>query len=705
MSRRDTARRAARARGRLAKEQRAASISRAEGWRELALLLACAEVAILMLAFDPSVLNVFDLTKATFSHALAWPLLGVLVVVALVGGLRIPVTPLFIAFYLVLATEVLATATATNQYVATYGEVGRYLGLTTHAVLALVAVALAVSLDYPRRLSWLGWALGGASVVAGVYAIQQALGADPVRWTDQNSRLRPFATFGNPDFYGQFLSGVALACAAALAFGAAGRRLWLVLTLGSLGLMTVGLMVIVATRGSVIGVIGGAFVLGVLWLRRTGISRHAMTRFAAALVASLLAFGLVLVTTPLGGRVLDISRGVGLRDRVLLYDSAVRMFLDHPVAGVGFENFAVVYPRYQQAEWFALVGPNTTNTSAHSWIFHVAATTGLVGLLANFGLLAAFAAHAWRRAPEPDSTGLLVAAVATAAFYGSGLVLPGAQSIQWIPWACVGVALASDLRTARTVAVLPPLRIPTAVRVLIAVGLAVVALTQLGPLSANRSAKNAQNALGSAPASRAVEAARNATATDPGRAVYWNDLGRAVELVPDLAGARRAYREATARSPYTPAFWWNLGRMEQEFAKQGEAGAREAAYDAMRRAIAAGPQNSESYDRFARLQLALSDYAGAIENELQAIHYLPTEPRFYTVASEAARQARDTNASLDFLRAGVAATDSNELRLTLARGLIDADRIAEARTVLRDALAKEPSNATAVALMKQIEGR
>ncbi len=46
----------------------------------------CAEIAIFVLAFDPSVLNVFDLTKATFSHALAWGLLGVLVVVPFADG-------------------------------------------------------------------------------------------------------------------------------------------------------------------------------------------------------------------------------------------------------------------------------------------------------------------------------------------------------------------------------------------------------------------------------------------------------------------------------------------------------------------------------------------------------------------------------------------------------------------------------------------
>src|SRR5688572_10105579 len=92
------------------------------GWREVALLLVCVELAIFVLVFDPSVRNVFDLPKATFTHALAWLLLGVVVVIGLVDGVRVPASPLFLSFYAVLGAEVLTTVTATNQYVAVFGE-------------------------------------------------------------------------------------------------------------------------------------------------------------------------------------------------------------------------------------------------------------------------------------------------------------------------------------------------------------------------------------------------------------------------------------------------------------------------------------------------------------------------------------------------------------------------------------------------------
>jgi O-antigen ligase len=679
-------------------------VSAAVGWREIALVLVCAELAIFVLVFDPAVRDVFDLPKATYTHALAWVLFGVLVVVALVDRVRVPVSPLFVAFYALLAVELLTTTTATNQYVAVFGEVGRYLGLTTHAVLALIAIAIAVTVDYPRRIAWLAWAIGGLAVAASVYALVQALGADPIKWLDLDSKARPFATLGNPDFYGQFLSVIVVASTAALVFGwsALGRLRWLVAALGA---SSAGLLVVVATRGSAIGVVTGVLVLGILWLRRAGTSPLALRRMALASGAFLLLSGVVLVATPIGGRLLDIGRGVGLRDRVLLYQSAAQMFVEHPVAGVGFENFAVAYPRYQQAEWFGIAGRNTTNTSAHNWILHLAATMGSLGLIATLALLALIAAHTWKRARDEDAAPLLVAAAATAAYYGSGLVLPGAQSIQWIPWACLGVALASDLRGARVVRLTPALRVPGLARLLIVLAVTAVAFLQLTSLAANRSAKTAETSLRPDTAARAVSAARAATASDPGRAIYWNDLGRALELIDDQAGARAAYVEATTRSPYTPAFWWNLGRMHQYFAERGDDAAKAMAYEAMRRAIAAGPQNPDSFDRFAKIQMAVGDFGGAIENERLAIDYFPTDPSFYTVAADAARRLGDTQRSLEFLRQGVVNTDSNDLRLTFARRLSDASQYTEARAVLKDALTRDPGNAAAADLLKQIEGR
>lgn len=701
MRQKNQGKRATRAPKRQTKSRATRAVSAAVGWRELALVIACIEIAIFVLVLDPSVRDVFDLPKATYTHAVGWVLLGVLIVVALVDGVKVPFSPLFLTFYALLAAELLTTAAATNQYVAVFGEVGRYLGLTTHAVLALITVTIAIATDYPRRAAWVAWAVVAVAVTASVYAVVQALGADPIKWVDLNSQARPFGTLGNPDFYGQFLSVIVVACAAGFVFTSPTLG-WVRWAIAALGVESLVLMVLVATRGSVIGVVAGLFVIGVLWLRRTGASRRALSRLGLAGGALVLALAVVVFATPLGARLFALADSPEVSGRVLIYTAAARIFADHPLLGAGFENFAVVYPQYEEAEGLK---NNRTQTSAHSWLFHTAATQGSVGLLTLAALLIAFGLHAWQRARDTDATALLVATAGTAAYYGSGLVLPGAQSIQWIPWVCVGIALASDLRTARIFARTPSFRLGGLARLVIVVGLGAAAFLQLTSLNANRSAKTAETSLRAETAARAVTAARAATVADPGRAIYWNDLGRALELVDDQAGARSAYVEATTRSPYTPAFWWNLGRMHSFFAQQGDEAAKSASYETMRRAIAAAPQNPDTFDQFARIQFALGDLPGALDNAQKAITLYPGDPKYYTVAADAARRLGDVPRSLELLRQGVASTDANDLRVTFARRLIDAGQFTEARAVLQVVIAREPANTTAADLLRQIEGR
>ena len=76
------------ARRRAARRER--PVVRGVFWRELALVIVCVEALIFILSFDPTVLNVFDLTKASFTHGVAWALLGALIVIALGDGVRIP---------------------------------------------------------------------------------------------------------------------------------------------------------------------------------------------------------------------------------------------------------------------------------------------------------------------------------------------------------------------------------------------------------------------------------------------------------------------------------------------------------------------------------------------------------------------------------------------------------------------------------------
>ncbi len=79
----------------------------------------------------------------------------------------------------------------------------------------------------------------------------------------------------------------------------------------------------------------------------------------------------------------DVRSEVSLRGRMSEYAVGFRMFLDHPIAGIGYENYAANYLDYS-----VKVGldPRRTERSAHSLYLEVLAEQGILGLL-MFGLV------------------------------------------------------------------------------------------------------------------------------------------------------------------------------------------------------------------------------------------------------------------------------------------------------------------------------
>src|SRR5438445_8595204 len=282
---------------------------------------------------------------------------------------------------------------------------------------------------------------GVAAVTAG-YAVLQWLGRDPLPWI-VDPRARPFATTGNPDFYGQYLAVALVAIVAALVLLPGVRRGTTTAGLVALGALAAVLVTVVATRGALIGIVAGGVVLAALWLRRNGLNRQTLLRLGAAAAAAVAVSVIIVVATPIGARLGGLVQG-SFGDRVLLFGSAFAMWRDHPILGVGPENLSVVYGAYRQIEVTDVLGRTFSQTSAHNFVLQAAATTGLIGLAALTVVLAGAGYRVWRSATDASAGSRLVAGAALATYYGCALVLPASQSIEWIPWTCIGVILAPD---------------------------------------------------------------------------------------------------------------------------------------------------------------------------------------------------------------------------------------------------------------------
>jgi O-antigen ligase len=104
--------------------------------------------------------------------------------------------------------------------------------------------------------------------------------------------------------------------------------------------------------------------------------------------------------------------------RLLLWRAAWRMWIEHPLTGVGADNFRLVYGRY------AGLSPFDDRITANNIFFETLATVGVVGLAAWAWLAAVLVRLVARGLARPPRMAPLGAAVAAGllAFAAHGLV-------------------------------------------------------------------------------------------------------------------------------------------------------------------------------------------------------------------------------------------------------------------------------------------
>ena len=539
------------------------------------------------MTFDPSGLVAFDLPKSLASRALEWPIAAVLGILFLKHGRSIlPRSHVHLAVLGVAAAWLIAASIAEDRYLALFGEDDRYLGLTYLVDMIIMYVACAVAVRDVRDAWIVFGAIAVAALVALGYAAVQAVGADPLWWQDVPA-ARPFSTFGNPDHFGHFLSVlIGLSLGAFIAFG--GR---LGGAAGAVGVaMSLGAASLVATRGTVLGIIGSIVVAPVAPATR------ARALVAAVLVA--LALAAVVAVTPLGERVRATLGGAQLEDRATVYAASLRAFAARPIAGYGPDNFRFAYSEHR-ASPAQVAAAATPQTSAHDWLLDAAVMTGAAGLLAQLLLVALGTLTLIRLSVRLPRAGVPLL-LAWSAYWSHALVAVGSIAIGWVPWVALGVALGlgprSGMRTVR--------RVPAWVPVVIVAGALVASATGARAFLANRDALVMERASAAGDVTTALVAAENAVSRDPGRAENWNRLGIARDGQRLWSASLAAYREAAGRRPYEPIYWANVARSSARLALAGDAGARTDAITAARRAISADARSPAGHTVLVEIAVA-----------------------------------------------------------------------------------------------------
>jgi O-antigen ligase len=142
--------------------------------------------------------------------------------------------------------------------------------------------------------------------------------------------------------------------------------------------------------GAACGVVGMTLALGPRarrWaLAALGLGALALALGGAGLLPEILANRLASITRYLtifdAGTVAITPQNFAVVERMAQIQAGWRMFLTHPLTGVGPGNYTIAYPAFAVGTWYASRG------HAHNYYIHMLAETGVVGALAYLALLA-----------------------------------------------------------------------------------------------------------------------------------------------------------------------------------------------------------------------------------------------------------------------------------------------------------------------------
>ena len=403
------------------------------GLRAAIVLVVTLKVAGLVLVVDWTgrTTNPFDLAKSLYSRSLEWVLVALLVVAFLQWGSAVlPRTRLHLFIAAIVVVNLFAALAAPQPYLAAYGTQGRYLGLTFIVDMAILYLAVAIAFRTRRDWAILLVALAASIAVSLAYASVQYAGLDPLPWS-MSSQSRPFSTIGNPNTYGHLLS-VALAPSAATAILYAGRWRWPV-RVGAALLACAIVIVdgIVATRGTLLGIVSALVVVPILFLRLRGHTSGNLARVCGGLALAIAGVALILARTPLGARVGSVFSITANLDRLLVWEAAARAFVARPVLGYGPDSFVVAWPAVRPFETASVFGPGIVADSAHDWVLQTAATTGTLGVAASLAALVVFSRALIRAGLQREPVVAGIVLVALSGYWAHGLVSVGTVGVDW----------------------------------------------------------------------------------------------------------------------------------------------------------------------------------------------------------------------------------------------------------------------------------
>jgi putative inorganic carbon (HCO3(-)) transporter len=361
--------------------------------------------------------------------------LGMLLAVRTWRGLRHPPPRWALLLSLALASWwMVSTQFALHLPTALNGEYNRYNGLWTHLswlALFVASLALPATLGTVRSIVAL---LIAAILPVALIAVLETTGTTVLG-------LGELSTLGDRVAASALINF-------ALPFVAIGlfrvRHWGLKVGLGAVLALLLVSELLSQGRGPWMGLIVAAMILAAGLIR----SRTGWKFIGAMLLAVLMLAGAAVKLSPAVGQrfatLTQLSQDASLKQRFVLYRAALRAIEEHPLAGVGFDNFRNSYPTYRSAE-DSYYFKNIIPTMVHSGYLQVALSNGIPALLLYLALVAGVLIKLARqiaREKEGDRRDLLLGFLAVlSAYLVQDLVGWLDMAVTSIFWVMLGLAL------------------------------------------------------------------------------------------------------------------------------------------------------------------------------------------------------------------------------------------------------------------------
>jgi putative inorganic carbon (HCO3(-)) transporter len=332
-------------------------------------------------------------------------LIAVLFVLVLIrwfrqGEVTLKRTPLDLPLLAFIGTAALSSLFAVNWNVAIFGTYDRWEGLLTivsYALLFWLAVQLLSDEAEARGLIWS--LLISAYFVGAIAILQSGFGVlGGGYFQGANGILRADATLANPDF-----TGIFIAMMLPVAFAKLVSRRPAVTRVLAANLVVVLLLGLVATytRAAWIGAVVGVII--VLVLRRGRFHVWPLVISASLVIVGFAVATGVAASMPASAKsgvghavlariasIADLSSGTQ-NERIATWADTLPLIASRPILGYGPDTFGLVYPQFETSNKLGVLWDKP-----HQDALGVAASLGVLGLVAYIWILVAFVRAFWK---------------------------------------------------------------------------------------------------------------------------------------------------------------------------------------------------------------------------------------------------------------------------------------------------------------------